>query len=348
SLVPSVADSTFRINNFNKISFAFDYKTSLHKYIRKASVNLALKSLDGLDAGVIGFEKKSNNDRTRMYTFLKAMLRDMPQDMVYLINRGEWGYRQLNSAVHVGMEHTYKYKRGTGNILMNVRTSAFTNDYDFSSGSICAVNRNDLGKININTRVFGQIGFGNKLPSESMLFVAGANNEELMDNKYTRSMGIVPPNWGGYGSTTNHFTAGGGLNLRGYSGYILPQKNVDGTYTYNYKGITGAAFNTEIEFGELFKVINPKFLKNSIKFQPYLFGDAGIINTNKPGTANVMSDLMVDAGAGATFSIVRWGPLYNIKPLTIRFDCPFFINRLPYAEKDYFQFRWMLGINKAF
>jgi len=94
--------------------------------------------------------------------------------------------------------------------------------------------------------------------------------------------------------------------------------------------------------------MNPKFMKNSVKIQPYIFGDAGIINTNPAGTANVMSDLMVDAGVGTTLSIVRWGNLYNIKPLTIRFDVPFFINRLPYAENDYFQFRWMLGINKAF
>ncbi|MCW3077478.1 MAG: hypothetical protein JWO32_2087 [Bacteroidetes bacterium] len=348
NLVPAVADSTFRINGFNKISFAFNYKTSLHKFIKKSSVNLSLKSLDGLDAGVIGFEKKSNNERTRLYTFLKAMLRDMPQDMVYLINSGEWGYRKLNSALHVGMEHTYKYKRGIGNVLMDVRTAAFTNDYDFSAGSMTAINKTDLGKINFNTRVFAQIGFGSRLPSESMLFVAGANNEDLMDNKYTRSMGIVPPSWGGFGSTTNHFTAGGGLGLRGYSGYILPEKNADGTYSYNYKGSTGASVNAELEFGELFSFINPKFLKNSIKIQPYIFGDAGTINTNKPGTANVMSDLMTDAGVGSTFSIVRWGQLTNIKPLTIRVDFPFFINRLPYAEKDYFQFRWMIGVNKAF
>ncbi|MBI2722653.1 MAG: M1 family metallopeptidase [Bacteroidetes bacterium] len=348
NLIPSMADSSFSINRFNKISFLFDYKTSLNKFIKKSNVYLQLKSLDGLDGGTIGFEKKSNNDRTRIYTHLKAMLRDMPHDMVYLINGSEWDYRKLNSAVHVGLEHTYRYKRGTGNILMNVRTAAFTNDYDFSSANITTVNKNDLGKININTRVFAQIGFGTKLPSESMLFTAGANNEELMDNKYTRSMGIIPPNWGGFGATTNHFTAGGGLGLRGYSGYLLPELNKDGSYNFNYKGITGAAFNTEIEFGELFKFINPKFLKNSIKIQPYAFADAGIINTNKPGAPNVMSDVMMDAGLGTTFSIVKWGALYNIKPLTIRFDFPFFVSRLPYAEKDYVQFRWMVGINKAF
>ncbi len=341
-------DSTVRINNFNKLSFLFDYKTSLNRYVKKSNMYLQLKSLDGLDAGTIGFEKRSNNNKTRMYTHLKAMLRDIPQDMVYLINDNEWGYQKLNSSIHVGLEHTYKYKKGFGVINMNLRTAAFTNDYDFSAATMSTVNRNDLGKININTRLFAQIGFGNNLPSESMLFAAGANNEELMDNKYTRSMGIIPPEWGNYGNVTNHFTAGGGLNLRGYSGYLLAQKNADGSFSYNYKGATGAAFNAEIEFGELFKFINPKFLKNSIKLQPYIFGDAGIINTQPSNQPNVMSDVMVDAGVGATLSIVRWGQLYNIKPLTIRFDMPFFINRLPYAEKDYVQFRWMIGINKAF
>lgn len=335
-------------NKFNKVSILLDYKTSIHKIIKKSNVYFQLKSLDGLDGGTIGFEKKSNNDKTRIYAHLKAMWRDMPQDTIYLINSSQWGYRKLNSAIHVGLEHNYRYNRGVGNILINLRSSAFTEDYDFSSASMTTVNRNDLGKININTRVFAQIGFGSKLPSESMLFVAGANNEDLMNNKYTRSMGIIPPEWGNYGNVTNHFTAGGGLGLRGYSGYLLAQKNTDGTTSYNYKGITGAAFNTEIEFGKLFQFLNPKFLNNSIKIQPYIFGDAGIINTNAPGKANVMSDVMADAGIGTTLNIVRWGKLYNIKPLTIRFDCPFFLTRLPFAETDYFQFRWMVGINKSF
>lgn len=335
-------------NDFNKISFLLDYKTATNRFIKKSNVYLQLKSLDGLDGATIGFEKKSNNERTRIYTHVKAMLRDMPQDMVYLINNKEWGYRQLNSAIHVGIEHNYKYRRGLGNILLNLRSSAFTNDYDFSAATLTMVNKNDLGKINLNTRFFAQIGFGSRLPSESMLFVAGANNEDLMNNKYTRSMGIIPPDWGNYGNTTNHFTAGGGLNLRGFSGYLLAEKNSDGSYSYNYKGATGTSVSAELEFGELFKRFNPKFLKNSLKIQPYVFGDAGIINTNAPGTPNVMSSVLADAGVGTTVSIVRWGRLYGIKPLTIRFDVPFFINRLPYAETDYFQFRWMIGINKAF
>jgi aminopeptidase N len=341
-------DSTVRINDYNPISFLFNYKTRTNNFIKKSNIYIQLRSVDGLDGATLGFEKKSNSEKTRLYAHYKAMLRDLPQDLVYLINKSEWGYQKFNSAMHVGLEHNYRYKRGTGNILFNVRSAAFTKDYDFSAITFQVVNKNDLGKININTRVFAQAGFGNSVPSESALFAAGANNEELMDNKYTRSMGIIPPDWGGYGNSTNHFTAGGGLNLRGYSGYLLADKMEDGTLRYNYKGTSGAAFNMEIEFGEVFSFINPKFLKNSIKIQPYLFADAGTINTNYSFEVNKMSDLMYDAGVGATFNIVRWGSLYGIKPLSIRFDMPLFISRLPYAEKDYFQFRWMIGINRAF
>ena len=333
---------------YNNVSFVLDYRTSLHRYIKKSNVYAQLKSLDGLDALLLGLEKKSNNDKTRFYTHVKGMLRDVPQEMIYLINSKEWGLQKVNSAIHAGMEHTYRYKRGIGNILFNMRAAAFTNDYDYSAATLTSVNRNDIGKIALNTRVFAQIGFGTRLPSESMLFAAGANNEELMNNKYTRSMGIINPNWGNFDIVTNHFTAGGGLGLRGYSGYLLPIVNKDGTVTYAYKGTTGASVSAELEFGKVFSRLNPKFLKNSIKIQPYLFADAGMINTNTPGKPTVMSDVMMDAGIGSTLNIVRWGPLYGLKPLVIRIDFPLFINKLPYAETNYVQFRWMIGINKAF
>jgi hypothetical protein len=341
-------DSTVKINQFNKLSFIVNYKTSTSTFIRRSNFYFQAKSLDGLDGGHFGFEKKSNSEKTRVYAQVKAMWRDLPQDMVYLIHDKEWGYQKLNSSLQVGLEHNYRYKRGVGNIQIAARTSAFTNDYDYSFANFQSMNRNDLGKININTRAFAQLGFGTRLPSESMLYAAGANSEELMDNKYTRSFGFFPNSWGNYGNVTNHFGAFGGLNLRGYSGYLLAEKNVDGSFNYNYKGTTGAAFNMEIEFGELFSKFNPRFLKNSLKIQPYLFGDAGTINKSAPGKAIVMTDVLFDAGIGTTINIVRWGPLYGIKPLSIRFDVPFFINRLPFEEKDYLQFRWVLGINKTF
>ena len=341
-------DSTIKFNGYNTFSFLFNYKTSTSKFIKKSNIYATLKSLDGLESGLIGFEKKSNNEKNRIYIQYKAMVRDMPNDLVYLINKSEWQIQKMNSYLNVGIDHNYNYNRGTGFMNLNMRASALTRDYDYSNLQYTAVNKNDLGKININTRVFAQLGFGTMLADESMLFVSGSNPEDLMDNKYTRSNGFIPPSWGEYGAMTNHFTAGGGLNLRGYSGYVLARKDENGFIVNNYKGTTGASASTEIEFGELFKFMNFKKLNNSVKLMPYLFADVGIINTNAPTKATVMSDVMVDAGVGFALSIQKWGPLYGVKPLTIRFDMPLFINRLPFAEKDYFQTRWMIGINRAF
>lgn len=340
-------DTVGRTTGFQQLSVMLDYRTSLNRWLKGSSLYAQLRTVEGLDLGLLGIENKTTNGKTRLYTHVKAMLRDLQKDLVYLIHPHEWGLQKLNSTLHAGVEHNYKYKRGTGNIHINLRAPVFTNDYDFSAASINVVNRNALGLVSINTRVFGQLGYGNRLPSESMLFVAGANNEELMENKYTRSMGFFPPSWGGYGAITNHFSAGGGLNLRGYTGYLMPEIDADGNMTYHYKGTTGAAFNAELEFGKLFSFIRDPFRK-SLRIVPYLFGDAGTININAPGKPTVMSNVIADAGAGISLSILRWWKLYNIKPLTVRFDVPFFLNRLPYAEKDYIQFRWVLGINRAF
>jgi aminopeptidase N len=341
-------DSTINKNKYNTFSFLLNYKTSTAKFIKKSNIYMTLKSLDGLESGLIGFEKKSNNDRNRIYIQYKAMVRDLPNDLVYLINQNEWQIQKMNSYLNVGIDHNYSYNRGTGTMNLNARASAFTRDYDYSNLQYTAINKNDLGKININTRVFAQLGFGTLLADESMLFASGSNPEDLMDNKYTRSNGFVPPEWGKYGAMTNHFASGGGLNLRGYSGYVLASTDANGFIVYNYKGTTGASASAEIEFGEFFSFMNIKKLNNTIKINPYLFGDAGTINTNAPTKATVMSGLIADAGVGVAVSIQKWGPLYGLKPLTIRFDMPFFVNRLPFAEKDYFQFRWMVGINRAF
>lgn len=341
-------DSSVSKNSYNTISFLFNYKTSTSRFIKKSNIYATLKSLDGLESGLIGFEKKSNNDKNRIYFQYKAMVRDLPNDINYLIYPNEWQVGKFNSYLNIGIDHNYVYRGGSGSMNINARASAFTNDYDYSSLQYTALNKTEFGKFTILTRLFAQLGFGTKLADESMLFAAGANSEELMENKYTRSMGFISPEWAKYGNTTNHFTAGGGLNLRGYSGYLLADVDANGFMTYNYKGMSGTSASAEIEYGKLFSFIRAPKLRQYIKLSPYVFADAGIINTNTPLQATKMSGLMADAGAGFAFSILKFGPLQTLKPLTIRFDMPVFINRLPFAEKDYLQLRWMVGINRAF
>lgn len=158
-------------------------------------------------------------------------------------------------------------------------------------------------------------------------------------------MGIFQPF--AFGAQTNNFCYGGGLNLRGYMGYLLPQVNSQGDYRYNYKGTSGASYNMEIDFGRCFGFLE-RATRQAISFSPYLFGDAGVIQTNFNYEPIAFSDVIVDAGAGAAVTINKWWKLSDLKPLTVRADFPLFLNRLPYVEKDYFMFRWMIGVSRAF
>jgi hypothetical protein len=61
-----------------------------------------------------------------------------------------------------------------------------------------------------------------------------------------------------------------------------------------------------------------------------------------------MGSLHADAGLGATLTIKKFGVLQTVDPLTIRFDMPFLLNKLPATDKNYIQYRFVIGINRAF
>lgn len=346
---PDLFNETAR-DQFDKISFRANYNTPLDKYISGSSVFANAKYLDGLQGCRLGFEKKSNSDKSRIYAYFKSMYRANSYALNYLLFPEEWNYNKYNNTFNVGLNHNYAYNRGNGDIKINMRSGSLYSDYDYSAISLNAVNNNNLGRLHVRTRVFAQYGVGKNWAPESQLYFAGANPEGLMDSKFTRSTGFFPSEWLGYGTNTNHFQAGGGLNMRGYAGYVLPQevvRNGKGEVQFVYKGSSGAAFNTEIEFNKLIPW-NPAFLRNTFNLKTYLFSDVGIINYNHYYENPAFSDIRVDAGIGTALTIQRWGPLEMVNPLTIRFDVPLFLNRIPAAETDYFAFRWLLGVSRAF
>ncbi len=194
--------------------------------------------------------------------------------------------------------------------------------------------------------MFAQISNSLSYPLESALMLNGANSEEMLDNKYTRARGIVPDNWLGYGAGTNHFHHGGGLNLRGYSGYYaIEDYKTNGTDSLfqGFYSNTGASWNFEIDFDRFIK-IRPKFTKN-LKLDTYLFSDMGLLSFQKTKEEYIPGRFKMDAGVGTALTI-KFSP-YNITPLIIRFDMPLFLSAPP-AGEEYFQFRYVVGVNRAF
>ena len=342
----NIADKT---QNFElqKFSYSLNYKNPTNTISKNSAWFMSSRWLDGLVYNVFGVEKKSNDLRTRFYAYAKSMCRRDTTDLIYLIYKDLWRIDKWNNTANVGFDHTYYYTKGIGMINMNLRTSSLGSDYDYTQLSLSVINKTALGSFDFNTRTFVQYGTGSNVPLESQLYAAGANPEQLMDNKYTRADAFVPTSWSQYSVSTGHFQQGGGLNLRGYAGYLMPLDDVDGNQQLGYRTNAGAAVNMELGFDRLWKKKYSK-IRNIVDYDLYLFADAGILQLDRLKSYDIANLIKADAGIGTAVSIKKFGPMQTIKPLTIRFDVPLFLNATPNASPEFVQFRWVVGINKAF
>jgi len=342
------------------LNYTFNYSSPLTRNTPKLLKQLNSRWLDGLwyhRAGLTWLADGNNTFNGNAQT----MWRPLSYDRDYLIYKDEWssGKALPNSSVNASWTHTYGYVHGTGMYKLSIRAPFLTgngpNSFNYSYAQFESINNNKLGKLEIKTRLFGRYGRGTNLPYESLLWVAGANPEEMMENKYTRTHSFVPDSWTGLSSADiGHFQQGGGLNLRGYAGYLVADDR-NGNVMIGYKGRSGASANAEVDFDEYFK-IHPRGIKDYLHLDTYLFADAGAIELSNANVLNLpniapttmWSNLRVDAGLGLALTIKKWGVFEKANPLTLRFDMPFFINRPPSANPQYWAFRYVVGINRTF
>jgi aminopeptidase N len=330
------------------LDFSFYYKTAVGKH---QNFTYLVKQLDGLQFARVGWDWEFKKDRT-VEVFIKSLLRENTSDLAYLLYPEEWRSNMRNNTINLVFTRNYSYSKGYGALKEGLKTTLFS-DYDYSAIFFSWVNHHRFGKIDMHTRTFAQIMEGSNIAPESRLFVAGANPEELMDNKFTRSRTFIPTAWLGYGADVNHFHAGGGLNIRGYAGYVLP-KNIDNSQVSLYAGNSGLAANIEIDIDRLIP-LRPGKIAEYMHIDAYLFADAGAISANfKQGDFGLNKDtyvetgLLMSAGAGTAFTIKRWGKHDEIKPLTLRVDFPLFLNNTPFVDGEFLRYRWVVGVNRAF
>ncbi len=345
---------------FAPINYSVNYTSPFSTNMPKLELQVSSRFLDGLDYHRAGFNWLLTPDNT-VSLYAQTMWRPLSFDKLYLIDDNEWSSARSkpNSSLNVSWAHNYNYFGGNGNYKFSLRAPFLAGNspanFNYAYVQLNAVNYNKIAKLQVRTRFFGRYGSGSNIPSESALFLAGANPEELMDNKYTRSEGFIPNSWSGISPyETNHFQQGGGLNLRGYSGYFVADDR-NGKVLIGYKSRSGVAANLEVDFDE-YIAFKPRIVSNYLHVDAYAFVDAGMIELNAVSLAKYweitptteLSDLRVDAGVGFAFTLKNWGPFEKAKPLTIRFDMPWFINRPPYANPQYTNFRWVMGINRTF
>jgi len=324
----------------------FSYRL-LYKHLvgKNAYIFWDTRFLDGLFYDDLGFEKSFGNNQFVFHYKSIGMLEGRSIYRPYA--NGIERENKSNSTLNIDYTRRYKYKKGNGLIRSGLRGSALTRDYGYGSFKLEVINNNKLGKFDLRTRYFLQTIVGNSIPEEVLINLAGANMEDMLESKFTRSRGFIPEQWLGFGSTTNHFHMGGGLNLRGYSGYLAPVVSLSSSQTYLYQGDFGMSASAELDFDRLIK-FKPKLTRNWLKMDLYLFADAGILGQSDATDEGLFTPLRMDAGLGTVLTVSRWGKRNLISPLSLRLDAPFFLNTPPYSDKGYFQSRWVVGIGRSF
>ena len=332
--------------NYNPFSYRFNYRTGLDKFIKHGKLSANSKFLAGLHTNKVSLEKSDYKKKNRFYTAFKSMYRPNESDLNYLLYSG-WESKKFNNTATFGWDRFYEYKQGIGNLNLEIVSTTIGSDYDYAKIAFTSINKSRIGKLQINTRFFAQYGSGKNWANESQLYLAGANPETLMDNKFTRSQGFIPNEWVEYGESTNQFHMGGGLNLRGYAGYLAPDLDVDGNYIETYVGTSGTSVSVELEFNNILPVLN-----RQRKLKTYLFADAGLINTTQVTYQNwkdSFTSIRSDAGVGFALTLDRWGALETVRPFTFRLDFPMLLNKYPNVDESHIQAnRFVLGIGRAF
>jgi hypothetical protein len=329
------------------ISYRVSYRNALGKNL---VWHIASRYLDGLFANKIGIMKQLNDyafyiDFNSLYRPNTNFYKNKMDETSYLLYPELWNAGKWNNFINMGFRKPHNYSWGSASQTLNLRSSAIASDYLYGNISYTRIDHISKNKLDIKVRSFVQVGANTPAP-ESQLMLAGANNEELMESKFTRSVGFVPSSWLGYGADYNHFQQGGGLNIRGFAGYKAPVGDTINQYQL-YKGNSGAAINIEFDFDQFIKFA-PKFTRNWLHIDLYAFADAGFI-ADKPVTGKwyFANALRTDAGVGTALTIKRWWNVGNIRPFTIRFDMPFVINPVP-AVANYATFRYVVGVGRSF
>ncbi len=341
------------------VHYNLSYK---HRFAKFTDVFVQSRVLDGVFLNRVGLEKTSEQNIYRIYakSIRRVQLYYLPSFQNANIDYAPFvptisSYDEWNNSLNLEWERGFSYLKGNAKLLVGLRSASLFSNFDYAGINVLLTQNHPIHKLELRSRVFANLLTGTNIAPESQLYLAGANPEDMIENKFARAAGILPASWFQYGQMSNHFQMGGGLNLRGYAGYLVPV--MDGvSQQYLYRGNRGIAANFELDYDNYLPLRVGK-LSRYFHIDAYLFMDAGIMGVNKLSNtdktlgatnSNLNTGIMASAGQGFIFTIKRWGVLDEIKPLSIRFDMPLFLSNAPYTDQQNFKFRWVLGINRSF
>ena len=162
-------------------------------------LSLRGRTLDGINLFETGLEKTFRNDKFSIsYKAFGSKQFIQFHDKVgnfvnpisevsnkYLLYPDLMENNKLNATLNLYYQHPFRYRKGNGLLNIGLRNTALFSDFNYSGLTIKINNTNPIGKkLVLKSRIFTQYLHGD-VPKESRLFSSGANNEDLIDNKFT-------------------------------------------------------------------------------------------------------------------------------------------------------------------
>lgn len=315
-----------------KIAFSFENRGKFIKNLENYYESSKISYLAGLYKHEFALERtfRPQDEQNPNAWILKIEQKTMYRfDNNYLNFRELWANEQANASINISLRKTYK--QGEWRFYNRLPAWASVN-YSYISTEWL---HNSFSRFfNFRTRFFARHTFGNA-PLESALYWASANPEQQFDNRFTQAENFYSKPFNSL--TDNHLHSSGGLNLRGFSRMV---SSLDSANFANSPLRSGASVNLEMDLDKIAKM-KFKIKDLQIDNSTYLFVDAGF-GLNQ---ANKVLPFRANAGIGTAINF-RFNEL-TIKPLTIRFDVPFWVNTSQIDGKE-FAFRWLLGFERRF
>ena len=340
----NVDPSQMSINKYDPISFRIQYKTLARKLGKDNYIKVFERFNYGINTFKLGWEKLKKNEELEL--FVKSLYLPANSGLDYQLHQDVWNTRTFNNSVNA--RHLKKFQFGKDKAEINTHArAAFLGDYEYAYINIELLRTTPIGKLLLKTRFFLQLGAGSNWAPESKLYFSGANPEAFIDNKFLAAEGLLRQQDVLPGATTGMFQFGGGLNLRGFNGYLFPDLNSADTMVFAFAGASGSSFNLELEF-DRYLGLNETSLNKYLDFHSYLFADLGLMNLRDDLKSIDLSTLRMDAGIGATVTFKRFWKFQKTKPLTLRIDAPFFLNPAPFLAPDNLSLNIILGLERAF
>lgn len=301
-----------------------------------------------------GFEKifryqdLKNPRYTTLFLYTQQLLRPHSIYDEYSLYSDHWEVNRLNSVIQMGVRRNYPLGNKQGHWQTELRVPGPLAGTNYGYLQFSSINIINLLKVfELRSRTFARAGYGDT-PMESQLYLAGASPEELIHNKYTRSRGFVPPTWTDYNEFEyTPFHMGGGLNIRGYSGYKDIYAYIPGDTTYqNYIGRSGIAHSLEVDLDGLVPRFDHRLLR-PFHLDTYIFADAGyMFSIQTQANKQFPGPFRGSTGVGTALTIQFRG--FDIKPLTLRVDYPLLNSSDTFESNAFDPRRILFGINRSF